>query len=198
MILLLRAVARLLTVALFVVLAACGLAIALFSIGGSRTGDFSLPGLARLVHLGELRDQVGELLHDLAGAGPVAGITALCGLGAIAVGLVLLVGVLWPRRERLVVLEASEQGTLAVRRRVLGRVAGTLAEEVRGVTATKVKVSLGRWRAGRLRVRASHSRAQEAADVRQRTLLALAALTEAFGLRTRVRFRLARRGRRVQ
>ena len=183
MILLLRA--RLLTVALFVVLAACGLAIAIFSIGGSRTGGFSLPGLARLVHLGELRIQVGKLLDDLAGPGPVAGITVLCGLGAIAVGLLLLVGMLWPRRERLVVLEATAQGTLAARRRVLGRVAGALAEQARGVTATKVKVRPGRWRAGRL-------------SVRQRTELALAALTEAFGLRARVQPRLARRGRRVE
>jgi hypothetical protein len=198
MILLLRAAARLLTVALFVVLAACGLAIAIFSIRGSRTGSFNLPGLARLVHLGELRNQVGELFHDLAGPGPIAGITVLCGLGAIAVGLLLLVGMLWPRRERLVVLEATAQGTLAARRRVLGRVAGALAEQARGVTATKVTVRPGRWRAGRLSVRASYSRAQESEDVRQRTQLALAALTEAFGLRARVQPRLARRGRRVE
>ena len=198
MILLLRAVARLLTVALFVVLAACGLAIAIFSIGGSRTGDFNLPGLARLVHLGDLRNQVGELLHDLAGPGPVAVITVLCGLGALAVGLLLLVGMLWPRRERVVVLEASEEGTLAARRRALGRVAGALAEQVRGVTASKVKVRPGRWRGGRLSVRASHSRTQESQDVRQRTQLALAPLTEAFGLRARVQPRLERRDRRVE
>ena len=198
MILLLRAVARLLTVGLFFVLAACGLAIAVFSIGGSRTGDFNLPGLARLVHLSDLRNQVGELLRDLAAPGPVAAITVLCGLGAIAVGLLLLVGMLWPRRERLVVLEASEEGTLAARRRVFGRVAGALAEQARGVTASKAKVLPGRWRGGRLSVRAYHSRAQESEDVRQRTLLALAPLTEAFGLRARVQPRLARRGRRVE
>ena len=198
MILLLRAVARLLTVALFVVLAACGLAIAIFSIGGSSTGEFNLPGLARLVHLGDLRNQVGELLHDLAGPGPVAVITVLCGLGALAVGLLLLVGMLWPRRERVVVLEASEEGTLAARRRALGRVAGALAEQVRGVTASKVKVRPGRWRGGRLWVRASYSRTQESQDVRQRTQLALAPLTEAFGLRARVQPRLERRDRRVE
>ena len=128
-----------------VLLAACGLSIAIFSIGWSPTGDFNLPGLARLVHLGELRNQVGELLYDLAAPGPVAAITVLCGLGGIAVGLLLLVGMFWPRRERLVVLEASEEGTLAARRRVLGRAAGALADQARGVTATKVKVRPGRW-----------------------------------------------------
>jgi len=198
MIVLLRAIARLLTFALFVVLAACGLAIAVFAIGWSRTGDFNLPGLARLVHLGDLREQVGELLRDLAGPGPVAGITVLCGLGAIVLGVLLLVGVLWPRRERLVVLEASEEGTLAARRRVLGRVAGAIAEQTRGVTAIKVKVRPGRWRGGRLSVRASHARTQGPRDVRQRTQLALAPLTEAFGLRARVQPQLGRRGRRVE
>ncbi len=198
MILLLRAVARLLTIALFVVLAACGLAIAVFAIGWSRTGDFNLPGLARLVHLGYLRDHVGELLHDLAAPGAVAAITLLCGLGAVVIGVLLLVGVLWPRRERLVVLEAGEEGTLAARRRALGRAAGALAEQTRGVTATRVKVRPGRWHGGRLSVRASHSRSQQPGDVRQRTQFVLAPLTETFGLRARVRPRLGQRGRRVE
>ncbi len=198
MILLLRAVARLFTITVFVVLAVCGLATAIFSIGGSRTGDFNLSGLARLVGLGELRTQVGELLHDLARPGPVAGIAVLCGLAAIAVGVVLLVGMFWPRRERLVVLETTAEGTLAVRRRVLGRAAGALVEQDRGVTATKVKVRPGRWRAARLSVRASFAPAQEPPDVRQRTLRALAPLTEAFGLRTRVQPRPARHGRKVE
>lgn len=198
MILLLRALARLVTFVLLVVLATCGLAIAIFSIGWSRTGDFNLPGLARLVHLGDLRDQVGELLHDLAGPGPVAGITALCGLGALAAGLLLLVGALWPRRERLVILERSEEGTLAARRRVLARVASALAEQTRGVTAAQVKVRPGRRRGGQLAVRADHSHTQEPQDVRQRTQLALAPLTDAFGLRARVQPRLGQHRRRVE
>lgn len=198
MIFLLRAIVRLVTFVLLVVLAVCGLAIAIFSIGGSRNGDFNLPGLARLVHLGDLRDQVGELLHDLAGPGPVAGITALCGIGAVALGLLLLVGAVWPRRERLVILQRSEAGTLAARRRVLGRVAGTLAEQTRGVTATKIRVRPGRRRGGRLAVRADHSRIQQPQDVRQSTQLELAPLTEAFGLRARITPRLGRHGRRVE
>jgi hypothetical protein len=198
MILLLRAIARLVTFVLLVALAVCGLAIAVFSIGGSRSGDFNLPGLARLVHLGDLRNQVGELLHDLTGPGSIAGITALCGVGAVALGLLLLVGAVWPRRERLVILETNVAGTLAARRRVLGRVAGALAEQARGVTATKVKVRPGRRRGGRLAVRADHSRAQQPQDVRQRTQVALAPLTEPFGLSTRIDPRLGQQGGRVE
>lgn len=198
MILLLRAIARLVAFLLLVVLAVCGLAIAIFSIGGSRTGDFSLPGLARLVHLGDLRDQVGELLQDLAGPGPVAGIAALCGIGAVALGLLLLMGALWPRRERLVILQRSEEGTLAARRRVLARVASALAEQTRGVTATKIRVRPGRRRGGRIAVRADHSRSQPPQDVRQRTQMALAPLTEPFGLRARITPRLGQRRRSVE
>jgi hypothetical protein len=198
MIALLRAIARLVTFVLLIILAACGLAIAVFSIGESRNRDFSLPGLARLVHLGGLRDQIGELLHDLAGPGPVAAITALCGIGAVALGLLLLVGALWPRRERLVILQRSEEGTLAARRRVLARVAAALAEQTRGVTAIKVKVTAGRRHGGRVSVRADHSRTQQPQDVRQRSQLALAPLTESFGLRTRITPRLGQRGRRVE
>jgi hypothetical protein len=198
MILLLRAIARLVTFVLLVVLAVGGLAIAVFSIGGSSSGDFNLPGLARLVHLSALRDQVGELFHDLEGPGSVAGITALCGLAAVALGLLLLVGALWPRRERLVILQRGEDGTLAARRRVLGRVAGALAEQTRGVTATKVKVRPGRKSGGSLAVRADHSRAQKPQEVRERTQLALAPLTEAFGLRARITPRLGQHGRSVE
>jgi hypothetical protein len=195
---LLRAIARVITFALLVVLAICGLAIAIFAIGWSRTGDFNLPGLAQLVHLGGLRDQVGELLRDLEAPGPVAGIAALCGVAAVALGLLLLVGALGRRRERLVILQTSDDGTLAARRRVLARVATALAEQPRGVTATKVKVSPGRRGGGRLAVRTDYSRTQQPQEVSQRTQLALAPLTEPFGLRVRVSPRLGERGRRVE
>jgi hypothetical protein len=198
MILPLRAIARLVTFVLLVVLTVCGLAIAIFSIGGSRTGDFNLPGLSRLVHLGDLRDQVGELLRDLAGPGPVAGITALCGLAAVVLGLLLLAGALWPRRERLVILQRSEEGTLAARRRVLARVATALVEQTRGVTATKVKVKPGRRRGGRVVVRADHSHAQQPQDVRRGTQIALSPLTDPFGLRARITPRLGQGRRSVE
>ena len=68
----LRAIVRLVAFVLLVVLAVCGLAIAVFAIGGSRSGDFNLPGLARLVHLGDLRDQVGSCVLSEDDLGRVA------------------------------------------------------------------------------------------------------------------------------
>jgi hypothetical protein len=58
-ILLLPALARVLTLLPFVALAVAGLAVARFSLG-SGAGDFSLPGLARLIGLPELREEVTD------------------------------------------------------------------------------------------------------------------------------------------
>jgi hypothetical protein len=195
---LLRTLARLVTLALLIVLSLCGLAIAVFSIGGSASGDFNLPGLAKLVHLPQLRTDVGQLLTRVEASGSVAGIAALCGLGALVIGLLLLLGVLFGRRERLAVLEASADGTLAARPRVLGRVAAALAEQARGVTATKVKVRVARRGAIRIGVRASHARADRPQDVQAQTSAALAPLTEAFKIRAQVHPKLAEREPRVQ
>ena len=73
---LLRTLARLVTFALLVALSLCGLAIAVFAIGGSTSGDFSLPGLAKLVHLPQLRSDIGELYARLEAPGSVAAISA--------------------------------------------------------------------------------------------------------------------------
>ena len=197
MILLLRAVVRVLTFLLLLALAIAGLAVAVFSLG-SGSGDFSLPGLAGLIGLPELRDEVGTLLARLEAPGGTAAVAAACGLGAIALGTCLLLGALWPRRERLVLLERDEQGTVAARRRVLASVAGALAEQPRGVTEAKVRVRPGRRRGGRLSVRAYHSRLHTSDDVRRREEAALAPLTEDLGMRASVRARLGDGGRRVE
>ena len=115
---LLRTLARIVTVALLSALSLCGLAIAIFSIGGTASGDFSLPGLARLVHLPQLRADIGELYARLEASGSVAGISALCGLGAVVIGVLLLLGVFLGRHERLAILESSGEGTIAARPRV--------------------------------------------------------------------------------
>ncbi len=194
-ILLLRALARILT--LFVALAVAGLAVALFSLG-SGAGDFSLPGLARLIGLPELREDVGTLLARVEAEGDTALITALAAFGAVVLGICLSLGALWPRRERLVVFDRDEQGRLAARRRVLASLAGALAEQPRGVTEAKVRVRPGRRTGGVRSVRAFHSRRQQGSEVRNREKTALAPLTEELGLRARVRPRLGGRGRRVE
>lgn len=197
MVLLFRALARLVTFLLLVALALAGLATAVFSLG-SGSGDFSLPGLARLLHLPDLRDQVGTLLGSVEASGSPAAVTALSSTGAVVLALVLLAGALWPRRERLVVLERGSEGTLSSRRRALSRMAAALVEQTRGVTAAKVRVLPARRRGGLLLVRAYHSRAQQPQELRDRTRQALEPLTAPFPLRARVRPRLGTRGRRVE
>jgi len=197
MVLLLRALARLVTFLLLVVLAVAGLATAVFALGAG-AGDFSLPGLARLVHLPDLRDQVGTLLGRVEASGPLAAVTALCSAGAVALALLLLAGALWPGRERLVVLERASEGRLSSRRRALARMAAALVEQTHGVTAAKVRVLPARRRGGRLLVRAYHSRAQQPQELRDRARQALEPLTAPFALRARVRPRLGTRGRRVE
>ena len=195
---LLRTLARVVTVALLLTLSVCGLAIAIFSIGGSSSGDFSLPGLARLVHLPQLRSDIGELYARLEAPGSVAGISALCGLGALVIGFLLLLGVLLSRRERLAVLETSDDGTIAARPRVLGRVIAALAEQARGVTATKVKVAVRRRGRPRVGIQASHARADTSEQVQARTGEAVAPLVDAFGIRASVRPKLVEHEPRVQ
>lgn len=198
MILLLRAIARLVAFLLLVILAVCGLAVAVASLGGG--SGFGIAGLAELVRLPQLEDLVRGLFEQVEGSGAAKPVPALAGLGAVAVGLLLLIGVLWPRRERLVTLEGSKEGTLGARRRALAQVAGALAEQSRAVTATKVRVRPRRRRrrpGGRLELRALHPRSSEAKEVRRQATDSLQSLTEPFALKAKVRPRLGERGDRV-
>ena len=133
MILFSRAVARLLAFLLLVALAVVGLAAAVFCIGKG-TDTLSLHNLADIVALPQARDQVASFLATLEAPGSTAVLSALGGLAAMAVGLVLLIGVLVPRRERLVSLTRTPDGTIAARRRPLGQIAEALVEQGRGVT----------------------------------------------------------------
>lgn len=199
----LRAMARLTAFLLFVALAALGLATAVFSLqGGSRA--LSLPTLARHLRLPDLRRIVGDYLSSLEHSGPTAWISVGAGAAAVALGLLLLAGVLAPRRERSVVLEDGDRdgdgAQLAARRRPLAQIASTLAEQERGVTATTTKLRVSRWRSGgRLRVTAFHPRNRASEEVSKSVSAAIAPLAEAFRLRTRVRARVGERGgKRVQ
>ncbi|MBA2255730.1 MAG: hypothetical protein H0W05_00810, partial [Thermoleophilaceae bacterium] len=99
--LLLQGLARLVTLLLLSALALAGLALAVFSIG-SGEATVSLPGLAELIGLHVLRDRVGELLAMVEDGGSVEAVPALAGVGAVALGCLLLVGAFGSRRERLV------------------------------------------------------------------------------------------------
>ncbi len=195
----LRALVRLTAFTLLVALAALGMATAVFSLQGDSRA-LSLPTLARHLRLPDLRGVVGDYLSSLEHAGPTAWISVGAGAAAVALGLLLLAGALAPRRERVLVLEDEGGARLAARRRPLAQIAGTLAEQERGVTVAKTRLRPSRWRAGgRLRVTAFHPRNRPGEEVAARVSGAVAPLTAGFRLRTRVRARVGERGRkRVQ
>jgi hypothetical protein len=195
MIVLARALVRVVSFLLLVILAVAGIALALFCIGTGTSGP-SLGGLASLLDLSALRDTVGSWLTQLEAPGPVAGVAALCALGAVLLGLLLLAGILVPRRERLVTLTSGEYGTLAARRRPLAQAATALVEQVRGVTEARVRVRPRRRGGGRLTVRASRTRRVDPRQVRGAVGEQLSGLTDPFKLKARVD--VPRRGARVQ
>jgi hypothetical protein len=190
-----RLLARVVTFVVLVAVALAGLALAVFCIGTGTDGP-SLAHLAGLLHLASLRDTTGEWLSGLEGSGSVATIAGLCGIGAILLGLLLLVGLLVPRRERLVTLAQDESGTVAARRRPLAQIATALVEQVRGVTEARVRVRPRRRGGGRLAVRASRTRPAEPSEVKRSVQEQLAGLTQPFALTTRVD--APRRGSRVE
>lgn len=195
MILLARGLVRLVSFLLLVILAVAGIVVAVFCIGTGSTG-LSLGGLASLLELSTLRETVGDWLGQLEASGPVAVVAALCGLGAVLLGLLLLAGILVPGRDRLVTLASSEEGTLAARRRALAHVATALVEQVRGVTEARVRVRPRRRAGGRMAVRASRTRRVDARQVEGAVREQLGGLTNPFELKARVA--VPRRGQRVQ
>jgi len=195
---LLRALARLITFVLLLALAVTGLVVAIFSIRGEDR-PLSIPALAENLRLHDLRETVGDFLDQLEAPGDIALLSALCGLGALLLGLMLLAGALSSRKERLMVLEREDGTTLAARRRPLGQVAAALVEQAKGVTATKVKVKPKRRREGGwVEVTAIRTADATDGDVKQAASEALAPLTDDFGLRARVRPKLGEAGQRVQ
>jgi hypothetical protein len=195
MILLARALVRLFSVLLLLILAVAGIVLAAFCIGTGTTGP-SPGGLANLLGLSEMHDSVGTWLEQVESPGPVALIAAACGIGAMLLGLLLLLGILVPRRERLVSLSSTDQGQLAARRKPLGQAATALVEQVRGVTEARVKVKPKRRGGGRMKVRASRVRRVDAQQVEGAVSEQLGGLTGPFKLKARID--VPRRGARVQ
>jgi hypothetical protein len=190
--LLLRAVARLVTVMLLAALALAGAAVAVCSIASE--GAFSLPWLADQLGLAELRDEVGDFLTTLEAPGPVALRSAAAGLAAVCAGLLLLAGALWPRKERLTLLERGESGTLGANRRALGGAAASLVESVRGLSARRVRLRPSRRGVGgRLDMRALRPETLPEDEAVRRADRALVPLAESFTLRPHIRTRTGSR-----
>ncbi len=194
-VILLRGLVRLLGFLLLVLLAVAGLALAVFCIQGGDSG-LSLAALAEALRLDELRDSVDSSLSELEDAG-LDLLALLIGLGLIALALALLLGVFVPTRERLASAGSGDE-RLAARRRPLAQVARALAERSEGVTSAKTRVKPGRRRGGKLKVRADRTRETGAGTAREGIERELAPLCDGFGLKPKVRTRLADRGSRVQ
>jgi hypothetical protein len=187
---LLKPLARLATFVLLVALALLGLVVALAGILGVAT-------VAELVRLPGVANTVGGWLQAIDGPDAFPRATALGALVAILAGLLLLVGALGRTPDRLVLLEEAEGGRLAARPRALAQVADALIGRIRGVSDRRVRLK-PRKGGGDLRVTATHTRSVQPQAVEAEVRQAVAPITDAFGVRTRVKPRLADSGRRVE
>lgn len=189
MVLVLRVLAALIGLLLLVVLAAAGLATAIFSLQAG-DGTLSLSQLAGLLSLDELRDSVGGWITGLEAGGPIAAVAALSGAGAVVLGLGLLIGALIPRRERLLIIERSPAGVLSAKRRAAAAALQDLAQQPGAVLAAKVRVR-PRRRAigGRARLTVVHAQTAEPGRVLAAARSASEPLAEQLSLPLRVRQR---------
>ncbi|MGO9750894.1 MAG: hypothetical protein ACLP8S_30465 [Solirubrobacteraceae bacterium] len=183
---------------LLTLLALVALAAAIFEINGGH-GTVSLAHLAALIHLPDLRHYVGVYLRRAEAPGPVAWVSVGAGVGAVVVGLLLLAGMLVPRRERLIALGETERGPMFARRRALARVAAALAEQPRGVTQARARARPRRGgRGGTIRVRATREALRERRQTEREIEERLTPLSEPFELAARVDARRVTDDRRVQ
>lgn len=197
MVLALRALARLITLVLLVALAVAGGATALFSVQG---GDdpLSLASLAGLLRLPELRDTVGAYLDQLEADGPLAKVSALAGVGVVVGSVLLLIGALAPRRERLLVLDEGGEGRIAARRRPFEQLAVAAVRDGEATEArARLRVQRG-GRSGRLGLRLAHPRNEPPGTVTERASRTLAPLITPFRVEPRIEAKVAGKGARVR
>ncbi len=197
--LIVRPLARLVGAVWMIVIALFGLAVALYCLDGLIKLGSARPD--RLAHSQRLSRHVGRFLEQISAAGSTAWLAVLCGLGAMAIGLLLLVGTVRSSRQRLAVLESdSSTGTVAARPRVLGEMTRDLAEQTKGATRVKrPRVSLSRsGRRGRLKLRSARTRTSDPKAVKQAVTDAVGPVSEPFSLKPRVSVRLSDGRGRVQ
>lgn len=195
----LRPLVRLIGLLWLLALALVGLGVALYCLDGLVGLGSARPD--RLAGLGSVRRSVGRLLDQLAAPGSLAWLSLLCGIAAVLVGLLLLVGLLRRARERLVLLELDAQaGNLAARRSAMRDMVRALVARVRGATNVKRPKlrPARRGTGGRLTLRMAHARGADPRELEGAATEALRAITEPFALKPRVRARPGERGDRVQ
>ncbi len=196
---LLRPLARLIGVVWMLVLALFGLGVAMYCFDAVVSLGSARPD--RLLSLPTVRRQVGRFLDQIAAPGPTASLALLCGLGAMLLGVLLLIGVLRGRKQRLAVLEQDrETGAVAARTRPLREMARVLAEQAKGAASVKrPKLALSRrGTRGRLTVSVTRARSTDSQELRNTVREAVAPISDPFKLKPRVRVRLGEPGKRTQ
>ncbi len=196
---LLRPLARLIGALWMLVLALFGLAVAMYCFDAVVSLGSARPD--RLLGLQGVRRHVGRFLDQVAAPGSTAGLALLCGLGAMLLGVLLLVGVAGRRKQRLVVLEHDRQtGAVAARTKPLREMAWTLAQQARGATSVKrPQLSLSRrGTRGRLTMNATRARTTEPQELKDAVVRAVEPISEPFNLKPRVRVRLGESGSRAR
>jgi hypothetical protein len=187
MIALLRALCRLIGCVWTLALALLGLGIAAYCLDGVVSLGSLRPD--RLIGLVTVHRRVGHFLAQLAASGPVAGLSLLCGVGAVVAGVVLLVCVSLGPNERLAILDPDHGGgRLAARPKILREMLQALVEHRRPLRVVReVKLSLTRrGRGGRVRVEIENSSTAPAAAARASVDRDLRPLSEPFALTPRV------------
>jgi hypothetical protein len=187
----LRAIVRLLTFVLLVILALAGAAALVAAVTG---GD---PDVARALGLTAAGDAIGGFLTRLeTGRGAV--LVGLLAVAAILLGLLLLIGALVPSRERKFVLLENERGRLCARRGALGDVAAALVAQPRRIAVEKVKARPARRGVGgRLVMSVASPRREAEGDITSTARQRLTPLTDRFRIRARVRTGRGHGGERV-
>jgi hypothetical protein len=180
-----RLLVRVVTLLSLILLSVAGILLAVFSISGGRGGP-SLTQGAHDAHLRELRGTTAHWLGQIQAHGSVAVIAGLCGLAAVVLGLLLLAGLLVPRRERLVTLQRADEGVLAARRRALAQLTTALVDQATGVASARVRIRPRRTSGARVAVKATRVQRANGPDVRASVRQQLETLTEPFQLTTRV------------
>ena len=196
--LLLRTLSRLTGMLLMLVLALIGLGLALYCLDGLISLGAARPD--RVLGLPAARTWVGHFLDQLGAQGPTARLALLCGLAAMALGILLLLGTLRSRRRRVAVMDTLDGGTLAARPRTLRAIARTLAQRADGATRIRrARIALSRrGTSGRLKVDASRASTSDGREVESAIKSELEPISEPFSLHPRVRVHAGEQGERVQ
>lgn len=193
-----RVLARLVGTVLLVILAVGGIVVAVFCIQGYEQ-TLSLPHLASLLHLDDLRDTLGGWLESLEASGPDAALAALCGLGAIALGLLLLIGALVPGRDRLLTVEESEEGRLTAQRRPAQKALESVAERPGDVLSARARIRPRRsGGGGRASLTLVRTKTRDESPRADRARADLADLEQSLELRVSSHDRRPRKGTGVQ